>query len=563
MPPMPQENASLIFRFERTIAANEWPVKLNNPLSHRVHPLCREAAAQLITHIHNLPKGTHAFRRNEGDNACGKMFGVLIVEDNAGEIGFLAAFSGRLGNTNRISGFVPPVFDLLSEQGFFRRGENDISQINQRIKDLENNPEIEQLKSQLQKAQASSAEAIAKAKAEMATGKQQRHLLRSELDANLAPEQQQEILGKLEQESRLSQRKYKHTVATFRNNVSEAESALQRATAEIEGLKKQRKEMSAALQEKLFDSYTILNSKGNQRNLKSIFAEETVGFPPSGAGECCAPRLFQFAFSQGFKPLSIAEFWWGDSPVTEIRHEGNFYPACRGKCAPILRHMLNGIELENENAQPRLQPAAKPEIIFEDEWFLAIHKHENMLSVPGKLHEESVLQILRKQKADWESIIAAHRLDMSTSGILLFAKNMEAYRAVQALFISRQVKKRYVAILSSKPELNQGIVNLPLRADYYNRPRQMVCNTEGKPAVTAFNVISEHAKGCRVHFFPETGRTHQLRVHAAHPLGLNAPIVGDDLYGYEGPRLMLHAEFLAFVHPFTNNRLELEREADF
>ncbi|MEZ5172012.1 MAG: pseudouridine synthase [Bacteroidia bacterium] len=486
-----------------------------------------------------------------------------MPEDKEGKIGFLAAFSGRLGNTNRLPGFVPPVFDLLDEEGFFRQGEHEISQINQNITALEKNPEIEHLKMQLQHAQASSAEAIAKAKALMADDKKQRHHLRSQLDTNLPLTQQQEILKQLEQESRNSHRLYKHTVAVCRKTLNEAESALQQATAEIESLKKKRKEMSSALQEKLFDSYSFLDSHRNRRNLKSIFAEEPVGYPPSGAGECCAPRLLQYAFSQGLKPLSIAEFWWGDSPVTEIRHEGNFYPACRGKCAPILKHMLNGIELENEQALNGTSSELKPEIIFEDEWFLAIHKHENMLSVPGKLHEESLLQILRKQKAGWEQLIAAHRLDMSTSGILLFAKNLEAYRAVQALFISRQVKKRYVAILSSKPALNQGVVSLPLRADYFNRPRQMVCEKEGKPAITSFQVISDNKDGCRVHFYPETGRTHQLRVHAAHPLGLNAPIVGDDLYGFEGPRLMLHAEFLAFTHPFTNKWLELERKSDF
>ena len=556
-------NQSIVFRFNRAIPDEEWPAVLNNPLGYDVPPLCLEAAEILKEFIQNLPPDLHQFRKTDLTGACGKMFGVLLIEDAYGEKGFIAAFSGRLGNTNMVNGFVPPVYDLLNEDGFFRKGELELNRMNQLITDYENEPLYQSLLEELKTTRTLAAENILNAKNTFIVKKNKRHITRKSIDTSISEIEKNNLLKTLEQESRNSHREYKQATAHWQHKIKEVELKLQEAEAPILALKAERKQFSSALQEKLFSEYAFLNQYGELKDLKTIFENEATAYPPSGAGECCAPRLFQYAYLHHYKPKAIAEFWWGDSPVTEIRHEGNFYPACKGKCEPILKHMLQDIPLDQNKEANRFKNETAPEIVFEDLWFLAIHKHENMLSVPGKLHEESILQILRKLNPSWSDLIAAHRLDMATSGILLFAKNMEAYKLIQRLFISRDVKKRYVALLSKAPAENSGTIGLPLKSDYYNRPRQMVCLEEGKSAITHYKVIESDKGVCKVHFFPVTGRTHQLRVHAAHHLGLNAPIVGDDLYGLAGNRLFLHAEQIEFVHPFTNELTTIERKADF
>lgn len=553
----------IVFRFEREISENEWPAVLNNPLSHYVHPLCVEAAEILKQFIRKLPPDLHQFRKTDSADACGKMFGVLLIEDADGKKGFIAAFSGRLGNTNHVNGFVPPVFDLLNEDGFFRKGELELNRMNQLISDYESESLYKSLQDELKTTRALAAENILNAKNTFKLKKNIRQHTRINLNDTISETEKSKILKSLEQESRDSHREYKQKTALWQQKIKEVELKLQEAEEPMLALKSERKQFSSALQEKLFFEYAFLNQYGKLKDLKSIFGKEATAYPPSGAGECCAPRLFQYAFLHNLKPKAVAEFWWGDSPITEIRHEGNFYPACKGKCEPILKHMLQDIALYQSETGIRNNNENAPEIVFEDPWLLAIHKHENMLSVPGKLHEESILQILRKLNPAWADLIAAHRLDMATSGVLLFAKNMEAYKAIQRLFISREVKKKYVALLSKAPAENSGTINLPLKSDYYNRPRQMVCLQEGKAAITHYKVIESGKEVCRVHFFPLTGRTHQLRVHAAHHLGLNAPIIGDDLYGLAEKRLFLHAEQIEFVHPFTNKLTTIERKADF
>lgn len=340
------------------------------------------------------------------------------------------------------------------------------------------------------------------------------------------------------------------------------------------------KEESRRLQRLLFANYNLLNGKGERKNLLEIFAKEkpilapeeffdkssiinhksAIGeaMPPSGAGECCAPKLLQYAFARGLEPIALAEFWVGAPSKTEIRQEGAFYAPCSGKCVPILRHMLEGVEISDFRFQIS-DLRLTPEVLYEDEWLMVVNKPAGMLSVPGKTEEPSCESLLGAK--------AVHRLDQDTSGLLVLAKTPEAYKELQAYFQRRDILKRYEALLVKnegvKELKNEGEVSLPLLPNPYDRPRQIVDREHGKVAITKYVVRERREDGTvLVDFFPLTGRTHQLRVHAAHPEGVNAPIVGDRLYNGEWlmvngerTRLMLHAAEITFLHPITKKEM--------
>ena len=326
------------------------------------------------------------------------------------------------------------------------------------------------------------------------------------------------------------------------------------------------KEESRRLQRLLFAQDNFLNGRGETKNLLEIFQNEKVvsaedwfngqksaSLPPSGAGECCAPKLLQYALSHGLKPIALAEFWIGAPSRTEIRHEGVLYPPCSGKCVPILRHMLQGVEeLRIEGVNEERSEGEKPEILYEDEWVMVVNKPAGLLSVPGKSDEPSAERMLHAK--------AVHRLDQDTSGLLVLAKTPEVYKTLQAYFQRRDILKRYEAVCkpsaTSLQLSDEGTISLPLLPNPYDRPRQMVNSEHGKPAITRYQIRERRDDGTwLVDFYPLTGRTHQLRVHAAHPDGLNAPIVGDRLYGLTAERLMLHAAEIRFVHPITNEEM--------
>ena len=342
---------------------------------------------------------------------------------------------------------------------------------------------------------------------------------------------------------------------------------------------------SQRLQRLLFSKYTFLNTQGERKNLLDIFAHEKPilseeewfsrlprtahhsALPPGGAGECCAPKLLQYAFEHGLQPYALAEFWIGASPANDIRQEGLFYPPCSGRCVPILRHMLLGIELTgegmNELTSERVNELAneRPEVIYEDEWLMVVNKPSGLLSVPGKGDEPSVESIVHAK--------AVHRLDQDTSGLLVLAKTPDVYKTLQAYFQRRDILKRYEAVVKPNDEMRatallndttslpiDGMIDLPLLPDPYDRPRQMVNRSHGKPSLTRYVLREQRPDGTiLVDFYPLTGRTHQLRVHAAHVEGLNAPIVGDRLYGQPAERLMLHAAEIRFVHPATKKEM--------
>ena len=323
------------------------------------------------------------------------------------------------------------------------------------------------------------------------------------------------------------------------------------------------KEESRRLQRLLFANYQFVNGRGETKNLLEIFKDEKVvspddwfsgqknsALPPSGAGECCAPKLLQYALTHGLKPLSLAEFWVGAPSKTEIRQEGAFYAPCSGKCVPILRHMLEGLEIEDWRLE--IEDWKKPEIIYEDEWLMVVNKPAGMLSVPGKNEEPSVESLLHAKPV--------HRLDQDTSGLLVLAKSPEVYKELQAYFQRRDILKRYEAVCVMNERVkelkSEGEISLPLLPNPYDRPRQMVDREHGKVALTKYVIRERRDDGTvLVDFYPLTGRTHQLRVHAAHPDGLNAPIVGDRLYGTAGERLMLHAAEIGFIHPITKGAM--------
>ena len=332
---------------------------------------------------------------------------------------------------------------------------------------------------------------------------------------------------------------------------------------QLTALREKRKNLSAALQQEIFDNYQFLNIEGETKSLNDIFEVSATNPPPAGAGDCAAPKLLQYAFQHKLKPIAMAEFWWGASLKTKVRKHGQFYPACTGKCKPILAHMLQGMEVDPNPIIEYSGEGLHIEVVYEDEHLAVINKPAGLLSVPGKNVVDSVASRMKQMFPEATGPLIVHRLDQATSGVMLIAKSEEIYKVLQKQFVSRKVKKRYVALLESELEQEEGFVNLPLRVDLDNRPNQMVCYEYGKPAYTEYKVVEKLGGKTRIHFHPVTGRTHQLRVHAAHPSGLNSPIVGDTLYGNRAKRLHLHAESIEFSHPVIKQVMKVEVGAGF
>ena len=344
---------------------------------------------------------------------------------------------------------------------------------------------------------------------------------------------------------------------------SECQQILLDAQNDMNALKEERKQRSIALQQWIFRQFRLLNALGEEKDIEQIFEETAHRNPPAGTGECAAPKLLQYAYLKGLKPLAMAEFWWGNSPKGEIRHHGHYYPSCRHKCEPILNFMLQGLNVEPNPLLTSITDPSLLETIYEDEYLLVVNKPAGMLSVPGKTGQASVLSILQERYPDATGPILVHRLDMDTSGLLLAAKDKDTHAELQKQFEGRSVKKRYIALLDGIPQDKEpkGFIRLPLRPDFDNRPLQMVCFEYGKPAVTRYEILDTQNARTRIAYYPETGRTHQLRVHSAHPDGMNSPIVGDPLYGQPSDRMYLHAERLEFRHPHTGQIIRLSREA--
>ncbi len=521
------------------------------------------AAKELQEYLLTQTDWQHNFGILENETNVGKMFGVLVVKNKEGQLGYLCAYSGRLAGHNQHEKFVPPVFDILIEDGFFRKGEAVIEEITQRIMQMEEAPEFLQVEKDLLRIKNEAENAIQYLKEEIKIQKGIRDKKRKEYHLNYREVELEEKIKELNHQSYAESAQLKKLSREWKEKIATKEQEIESFKKKINALKEERKNFSANLQNEIFDQYYFVNRFLEKKSVGAIFQETLEGRPKAGAGECAAPKLFQYAFLNGYEPIALAEFWWGQSPKTEVRIHGNFYPACRGKCEPILGHMLQGLNVE---ANPMLTNPAEGkdiEIIWEDDHIAVINKPEEFLSVPGKNIHDSVYARMIQRYPNATGPLIVHRLDMSTSGLLLVAKNLEVFKILQRQFIQREVKKRYVALLDGIVNEEHGLIDLPLRVDLEDRPRQMVCYDYGKSAQTEWQVIDRENGKTRVYFFPITGRTHQLRVHAAHSNGLGCPIVGDDIYGKKGIRLHLQAQRLEFRHPITKKVLAIEIEMDF
>ena len=542
----------MLHRFTTSITDIPLPERFTYPFCYTPHPLCILAAQEVQNYLSQQTEWKEELSQ-------GKMFGVLIVQTEQGETGYLAAFSGILAGKNRHAFFVPPVYDLLQPQGFFKIEEEKISSINHYIRQLEEDKEYAALSAELARTVQSAEEILATAKSQLKEAKTAREQRRKEKELNVQEE------AELIRESQFQKAEYRRLEHSWKIRIATLRMQTENWEKRISALKSERKTRSAALQQKLFEQFGMLNYRGEVKNLCEIFKQTVHKMPPAGAGECAAPKLLQQAYLHGWKPIAMAEFWWGDSPKTEIRHHGHYYPACKGKCEPILQHMLQGLQVEENPMLKRMQvPSKDLEIIYEDPWLLVINKPAGMLSVPGKEDAVSVYSLVREAYPQADGPLTVHRLDMATSGLMLIAKAKRVHQNLQAQFKNRLIKKRYVALLEGIVPKDKGTIDLPLCLNPLDRPRQMVHAEHGKSAITDFQVLERmDGKRTRIAFYPHTGRTHQLRIHAAHPLGLHCPIVGDELYGEKAERLYLHAEYLEFTHPVTGETVRITKEAGF
>ena len=550
----------------------DFPERMNNPLDYQPHPLCIAVCKELQTYLSEREDW-----REEIDK--GKMFGVLIVENaqpasGAPKIGYLAAYSGQIGGRSDWDDFVPAVFDYLQPDGYFKTHEAEISGINQSIRKLEANTHMKEAKGLILQLQEERKHTIAAYQEKIKKAKAKRDARREA--GSLNPEEEAEMV----KESQFMKAELRRLKKSLSEKTS-LETEYEAYQADILSLKQLRKTLSDALQQWLFSQFRMQNHEGESKDLLEIFRDAALRdypqatiatsriaalkmVPPAGSGECCEPKLLQYAYSLGYKPLQMAMFWWGESPKEEIRHHLHFYPACNGKCKPILQWMLPASTFEP--AAVDLSLYNKVETLYEDREIAVIHKPEGLLSVPGKdAAQPSVYALMRSKYPEATGPLIVHRLDMSTSGVMMIAKTEFAYHRLQKAFLNHQIQKKYVAIISGKVIPEKGIISLPLMPDYLDRPRQIVDHEQGKEAITEYEVLEPVDDfHLRIALYPKTGRTHQLRVHCAHQEGLNAPILGDPLYGNEkAARLHLHAEEITFEHPLKGKKMTITRKADF
>ncbi|CAM1333199.1 RluA family pseudouridine synthase [Tenacibaculum aestuariivivum] len=551
--------------FSSPINNTPLPTKFTFPFYYEPHYLSKLAANEVQQYLKVQKDFEHNFGLNTSKKGLpiGKMFGVLVVKNSQKEIGYITAVSGKLADKNNHIKFVPPVYNMLAENSFYIKEKEALNMINIKLAFLENNKEYIKLQALYECENKKATDDIESKKIALKIAKKERNLKREKALTILKPEEYIILNKKLNDES-LKAKHYLNNVCRYWDHtLKPIKDKLTVFTNKITLLMAQRKAKSVALQVYISEQYQFLNINKEVKNLAELFTNTSVQNLPAGSGECAAPKLLQYAFLNNLKPIAMAEFWWGKSPNKEIRKHQQFYPACQGKCKPILTHMLAGIEMD---INPLLQNPAigkELEIIFEDEEIIVIHKPNEFLSVPGIHIQDSVYSRIKQQVKNISGPIIVHRLDMATSGLLILAKNKAAHKFLQSQFINKTVKKRYTALLDGIVTENNGFINLPLRVDLDDRPRQLVCYEHGKPAKTKWKVIERKNGKTKVHFYPISGRTHQLRVHSAHNLGLNTPIVGDDLYGNKSDRLYLHADTLELTHPITKQIMIFNKKADF
>lgn len=532
--------------FRQSVEDIELPEQFNCPFCYTPHTLSLRAADEVMLYLDSRTDW-------QTELSLGKMFGVLVVSDG-NNIGFLAAFSGELAGSNYHPYFVPPIFDFLQPDGIFKTEEARITEINHRIDALSQSTELAQLAAELENHRQQTATEASRMRTEM----EQRRAIRHAQRAN---NPDASTLARLTRESQHDKAELKRYIRSRAALEAQLTNQIDDINRQIAALKAERHHRSARLQRWLFAQFRVLNARGEHRTIGDIFASAVRRLPPAGAGECAAPKLLQYAFSNNLKPICMAEFWYGRSPIGILRTHGRFYPACQSKCQPILDYMLQGLTVAPNKLLSK--PDCQIDIVYEDQWLIVVDKPSGMLSEPGLSDAHCIIDKLQEIRPDLATLLVVHRLDMQTSGLLLIAKNRETQALLRTMFEQRKVHKQYIALLEGRVAVDSGTIDLPLIVDIDDRPRQKVDTVNGKSAVTKFVVLERIGDTTRVRFFPLTGRTHQLRVHAASPMGLNCPIIGDNLYGTPAERLFLHAEVLEFQHPHTNQLMHLTKPADF
>ena len=562
-----------LHRFLHDVGGVELPARFTFPFHYVPHELCKVAAAEVMDYALSQEQW-------RDELLAGKMLGVLVVKDEDGRLGYLAAYSGNLarnspskiegGGGSMISGelpyFVPHIYNLLEPQGLFRTGEAQITEVNHRIQALECSPKKKELDNLLDTTMARHEHEETTMRHAMESAKSQRDKRRS--NGEITAEQEAALI----KESQFMKAELRRLKKRHRLEIERITQRLNDLQTTINALKAKRRTMSETLQQQLFKLFVVRNARGESSDVATIFEHRLHRLPPGGTGECCAPKLLQYAFLHGYTPVCMAEFWVGQSPQGEVRHHGHYYPACHSKCLPLLEFMMQGLDVEDNPLATASNEQLK--VVYEDQWLIVVDKPAGMLTVPGKdKNATSALEIVCKMLRDAgakdpdpqsptpnpraEGALEVHRLDQATSGLVVFAKSKEAQSSLRQQFEQRTVSKTYIALLEGKPLKEKGIIDLPLRPDLDDRPRQVVDYEHGKRAVTQYRVLEHRGNRTLVEFKPLTGRTHQLRVHASHPQGLHCPIVGDMLYGTAAPRLYLHAQSISFAHPITGERIHL------
>jgi tRNA pseudouridine32 synthase/23S rRNA pseudouridine746 synthase len=550
--------------FKTEVSEIALPEKFTFPFYYEPHLLAKIATLELQDYLEDQTDFDHNFGLKATSDflAVGKMFGVLVVKNDKNQIGYLAAFSGKLADKSLPEIFVPPVFNMRTSGSFYVKGEHEIDEINRQLGVLKGDKKYLSLKKLVKKITKEIEDDLAFQRKRMKLFRADRKAQKNKVIATLSTLEFQQLTKRLMQESYNNQFFLKELQEYYQAKLEEISKDFLVFEANIASLKKARKKKSNDLQQTLFSKYAFLNRQKELKNLLDIFDNPAIK-PPAGSGECAAPKLLQYAFANNLTPIAMAEFWWGISPNSAVRQHKNFYPACQGRCKPILSHMLKGVIMDPNLLLDNLAEKQALEIIYEDDALIVVNKPAEFLSVPGKEIKDSVYARIKEKYPAATGPLIVHRLDMSTSGILLLTKSKEANKVLQSQFINRTIKKRYVALLDGILSKDSGKIKLPLRVDLEDRPKQLVDFTFGKPAETDWKIINIENGKTRVHFYPITGRTHQLRVHAAHKNGLNTPIVGDDLYGIKRNRLHLHAEFIEFLHPSTNKKMSFTVKAPF
>ncbi|WP_127136278.1 RluA family pseudouridine synthase [Flagellimonas oceanensis] len=490
----------------------------------------------------------------------GRMLGVLVVRTKNGNLGYLSAYSGELQPHLEILPFVPPVHQLPKGEDFPEMAA--INAINEEVRALEESEGFIWAKQHLKKITKEIKENILTAKKATKRRKSERDRLR-QASIHLPEKERQQLLEDLAKQGANEGMDLRRITRSENLRLEKAIAAHEEFEKRIESLKALRKAKSNELQESIFKSFIFLNGEGEGKSVKTVFTDFGVDVPPAGAGECAAPKLFQYAFKKGLKPVALAEFWWGPSPDSKIREHGKFYPACKGKCQPILAHMLKGVKVKPNPLLENFGAGKKLEILFEDEHLVVVNKPTGMLSVPGRYIKDSVKSRILEQYPKANGPLIVHRLDQDTSGIMIVTLSKKVNKLLQQQFLERTICKTYFAVLEKPIAETTGEISLPLILDIDNRPMQMVNYEHGKPALTRFEVVKKTAHQTLIKLNPITGRSHQLRVHCAHKLGLHVPIVGDNLYGTPSERLCLHAQQIEFIHPISKEAMKISTEVPF